>query len=509
MSEQSIFERIRACIMDDGRLSHEFTLDEPKEPNQLSFAPGMIDGAGVFGHYNPGNPEKEAARIIKLLKQYLRKNDNTHLDEIEFIIAGSGFLSLVDLIHDGIRENQKSINLQKLIEFSYDLAKTNQDVNLVKLGISFLGLFELGTNENVLDVVTTLALYDEFTLYAAVAASRWSNGNDVVFQMATRVGGWGKIQAVERLQPETDEIREWILREGCSNSIMDAYLGLTCAEKGDLITALRKDEMDDELFNSVSIIIDALLDEGPVPGISEYKYAEEALTLYLNHAKRKAIRLKHLWHILNICDSMEDSDFSIKSEALARCVEITGNPEWTDRIIKAVERCDEEDLYYACNTASRMDVDISTLLMDVVKANPIEYCSYSQMLYSNPETAKELIELYEAVLPLEEMATGMGDYLFADTLRKEHGCLDFILPALSAYPLQGIRLIKAGLGSPVTRERNMACRALSGWMKTLGKPLAEISPELFSEIERIIQIEMNEQTKETMQRLLDGWSDDG
>jgi len=38
---------------------------------------------------------------------------------------------------------------------------------------------------------------------------------------------------------------------------MDAYLGLECGNKGNLIGALRHGSIDDELFEGISVIIDA------------------------------------------------------------------------------------------------------------------------------------------------------------------------------------------------------------------------------------------------------------
>ena len=102
----------------------------------------------------------------------------------------------------------------------------------------------------------------------------------------------------------------------------------------------------------------------------------------------------------------------------------------------------------------------------------------------------------------------MGDYLFSDKLNQEHQCLDFVFPELAKYPMQGIKLIQTGLNSRVIRGRNMACRALSGWVKVQGKPLAEISAELYSEIVRIHDVEVNEQTKETMKKLIYGGFED-
>ena len=116
---------------------------------------------------------------------------------------------------------------------------------------------------------------------------------------------------MEHLEPETDEVRDWILRNGCANGVMDAYLGLTCAIKGDLISVIRRDSIDNELFGSIAIIIDALLDEGPVAGISEYEHAEEVLSRYLSHAKRHATSVEHLWRILNLRDWAKNAENSL------------------------------------------------------------------------------------------------------------------------------------------------------------------------------------------------------
>jgi hypothetical protein len=218
--------------------------------------------------------------------------------------------------------------------------------------------------------------------------------------------------------------------------------------------------------------------------------------------------LKHLWYILNVKDFAEDSDLANKDEIAAQCAEIKNNPVWTDKIMAAIKKRNDENFFYAYNTASRMDMDISEQLLIIVKENPIESCAYARGLLSKPSVAAELIELYESVLPLDEMATGMGDYYFSDVLLKEHSCLDYILPELKNYPMQGVKLIKTGLGSRVVRERNTACKALSGWVKQQGKPLSDISPELYSEIVRIYEIEVNEHTKERLSKLIDGGFED-
>ena len=59
------------------------------------------------------------------------------------------------------------------------------------------------------------------------------------------------------------------------------------AEKGGLIDVLRKDTIDEELFSSILAIVDALIDEGPVAGISMYENAEEALEQFMRHVESR------------------------------------------------------------------------------------------------------------------------------------------------------------------------------------------------------------------------------
>jgi len=510
MIKQSLYETIENSIdKDSGKLPRGFSIDDDSyAPNKIMFAAGAMDGAGFYQHYTVKELKKEAEKVVKRIKKHLQTSDKSCVDEIQTILAGARTISIVDAILQNIRKNHKEVDAQKLIEFAYNLAKTSDNTELVKLGISLLGLFDLGKHEGFRGVAAVLSLYDEFTLFSVVAASNWTDGNELIFWIAKRVDGWGKIHAVERLKPETDEIRDWILREGCSNYVMDAYLGLTCAAKGDLISVLRQDTIDDELFESVAIIIDALLDEGPGDGINAYDYAEEAISLFMGHAKTRAVNLKHLWQILNVRSFTEDSGLSNKAEIVEQCTAIASNPVWKEKIMATINQCDEENFFYACNTATRMELDISDDLFAVVKKEPLKHCSYMPQLFKNSDMATELIELCETTLPLDEMAEGMGDYLFADKLGQEHWCLDFVLPELTAYPMRGIKLIQTGLNSPVIRGRHMACRALSGWVRMRGKPLVEISPELYSEIVRIYEIEVNDNIKETMKKLMDGEAGD-
>lgn len=504
MIEVSVYERIKANITADGKLPDTFSLDKIHEPNQLGFAPGAMDGIGLY-HTDDVDEKQSAKNIANVLKRYINTGNKKYINEIIDILSDNRAISLIDSILQIFSSDNKGIDPNEMVKKTLKLIKTSSNVEIVKIGIGLLRLVDLGYYKEAEEIFTTLALYEDLTLYAVVAASNWTHGNRIIFRIAKTVDGWGKVHAVEQLKPETAEISEWILRNGCSNGVLDNYLGLTCAEKGDLISVLRQQSMDADMFNSIAIIINALLDEGPVDGISKYKHANEALLHFLRHAETHADCVEHIWRISQVRHWAQNTNEEYVDGVIEQCNVIINYPVWKEKILAAINKHTESyEFYCACNAAAHLKIDISKQLFNIVMEEPLEFYSYMPQLLKNKEMATKIINLCESVLPLDEMAEGMGDYLFPDKLHHEHHCLDFVLPVLAQYPLQGVGLIKTGLNSRVVRGRNMACRALSGWVKKMCEPLEIISPELYSEIDRIYQFEVDEHTKETMRKLLDG-----
>lgn len=495
MSKKSIYSVIRESLTTEGRLPCNFELPrEETVPSELKFMAGAKDGIGVF-HTSPKNPEKVVEKILGFIK-------SGRMEKIAPIIGTYGALQIIDPLLSAIRENAAKVDSARVGIYAESLALESGNEELVKLGIALLGLFDWSDSPEMQDKIITLGLYEEFTLYAVVVAAGWNNGNDVIFKIAKKVDGWGKIHAVEKLEPETDEIREWILHDGCSNAVMDAYLGLECANKGDLIGVLRRDSLDAGLFESIGIIIDALLDEGPIEGISAYEHAEEALLRYLQFAETYAVSLKHLWRILNTESFLDEAELSNKEELLRLCTEIRGRPAWREQILSTLSDPDSKDFFYADNAASRLKIDVADLIYQAIKKDPVKNGGYMSQVFHNAEYAKELTVLYEKVLPLDVMAAGMGDYLFSPSLNQECNCLDSILQELRAYPLMGERLVQAGLQSPVTRNRNFACSVLEEWNKVLGCPAASFSPDLYVVLRRVAAVEVNADIKKMMTNLI-------
>ncbi len=271
----------RVSIYEDIKLNFDGTNynlpDEAIRKSAMGFGwvPGALDGV-VSHHSGSENVDVELAILLRKIALKGKIRDKVKFyKEIEKDQVGVIIDSFIEKIVElNIPKNAK---LHDWIKF---LLCSSSDRGAVKMGIALAGV---GGYSEFLDTILTLGKHEEFTLYSAVAISNLVDDSErILWSLAKSVQGWGRIHLVERLQHTTNtDIKEWILREGYKNSIMYEYLAPIAAKTGELHNALRREEYDYELLLSASDIIEALIMEGPVVGISEYEHPKEVINRYL------------------------------------------------------------------------------------------------------------------------------------------------------------------------------------------------------------------------------------
>ena len=178
-------------------------------------------------------------------------------------------LAYVDAAQKWILDHSEELDAQNLYLFARHLLFYAPEVESVKLALSLLEIISVSGDEELRQAIRELAASDEFTLFALFAVSNWENKNEEIFHMAQKVHGWGRIHAVERLEPDTDEIRHWLLREGVHNDVMPEYSALTVANKIGSLEIVQTSDRNSEDFVAAGIILGALIqcEGGPTDGI--------------------------------------------------------------------------------------------------------------------------------------------------------------------------------------------------------------------------------------------------
>jgi len=475
----------------DGSLpdDDDFWSDSP-----IRWVAGGVDGA--FGHHAEASQKPdEVSELLQLLAKHARKQKRSTRKALYNKVVAADIGGIIDSLLDEAR-SYPGLDPGSIFHEAKWFAEHAAHRNAVKFGIALLGLFH---NEEEKELLLTLGGHEEFTLYAAVAIQNgMEQSNEVLFELAKRVHGWGKIHLVERLDPASREIKDWLLRDGCRNTIMNEYLACVCARHGGLHEALSSHHIDTALFEGATDIIDALIDGGPAEDIDDYEHAPQVLADYLRLAKEMCSTVKHLAVMLNIRDFFAQDEErwaarmsagwteQLRTDTMEANRAIIEQPEWSGKIMKAVDSSHSIERHYATICAERLGVDIWENLYKQFKENPLSDSTLFHLMKSDdPGRIGKLVQFAAVNLPLWEIASGPGEEMGFGEQYAPHRCLDTILQSLDRFEGMGAELVIAGLNSPVIRNRSMAIDALEGWSADAWgeriveavRQLAEIEPD--------------------------------
>ena len=474
----SIFGYMESNLDKEGKLTVKGNRlpDEERryKDEKFRWVSGGMDGA--FGHHGGGgNSEKDAKNVADLVKSISQKNTQSKKVELYNILLKDNLMDFVDPALEKIGASCVSIE-PHLHEYAKWLAFQSPDRGPVKFGIALLGLIR---DKNDMDKIITLGKHEEFTLFSAVALTNtYENPEQKLWKLAKFVDGWGKIHIVERLgKTQNPKIKKWLVREGYKNNIMYEYLAYTCAVGGDLKDELSKPEIDEELLNAAGDIIEALINSGPAEDIDDYDYGAEVVRLYVTHMKSKSDHTLGDFLILHSIKRYlenEEADWKerkdkgwtdeLKSALLIDLYKIISAPKWTQIVLEKQNSTDDQEFWQVDQAAGVLGIDMWDTHWKRLNENPIESALwYNVMKNTNNERIDQVLSLAIDKLPLDKIATGPADELGLGQEYNLHRCLDCLLQDLHKYPTKGFELIKAGLRSPVTRNRNMAIKALSVW----------------------------------------------
>jgi len=275
----SIFELIETSIQPNGELPEDFKLP-PKDPNGVPWADGALDGVYIYHLVENEEDIEPLKNIVFQISEGKFEEAQNNLENLDFFM-----ISRRDPLLNWIIQEQKQININNLCEFTISQLSTSKNIEVIKFCLCVLEIINLETEKDTIEKVKILALSDEFTLYCLNILKNLKNSNEEIFEIAKKVKGWGRIYSVKYLKVTNDKIKEWILEEGCHNYIIPAYTAYTCAKKINLIEILNQDKISSKKFNDISYLMNALLDEEAITGISKLENRELLIERYLEKAK--------------------------------------------------------------------------------------------------------------------------------------------------------------------------------------------------------------------------------
>lgn len=495
--KQSIYEYISSSLK-DGKLPDDFSLSEFTKSDGIVFADGALDGITMY-HMPAFDMKEEDYQVM--VEAVNAINDH------EFEIADGLFqqlekenraLLIANQLQDYIINHEDTIKSGNVYEYGVGTIQLSNHIECVKYALMMLELLVI-KNEETKKLIRTLALSDEFTLYCVHIMTHWVNGNEEIFEIAKNVHGWGRIHAVEFLKPllpRYDEIREWMLKEGINNDVMPSYSALTCWKNANIGSILFVNPTAEE-FKYIGKIIDAMLDEDAIPGISTLDKRKEILLKYLEKAEGFTLTIDDYLVIYHIYQYAKEKDIAEVREQAMRILE-TANAKTI--ILSAVKNGKAIDL------ATEIGIDCKPYVFIQMRNAFLDNYYLCKYLADNESYRKQMYGLFKNNLPLNEMITMPTTALGFEAKYENERALEYLLEVLRKYPLEGIEFVLTGLQCEPIRTRNAALTVLENWVKSLKQPLSVRLPDIQEQLIKLSELEVEESVKEKMNALVNGES---
>jgi hypothetical protein len=336
----------------------------------------------------------------------------------------------------------------------------------VKFGMALLG--KAATQED-LDVLRVLGRHEELTLYAAVALARQSDDPELeLWRLAQGVDGWGRIQIVERLTgTERQEIKDWLLRSGFRNAVMDEYTAYTAATTGDLVAAL-EGPVDEELLAGAVGILRALLAGGPAEDIGDYAEGPRALRMVLERVLAEPTTAEQGLLARDVVALLDGDGDQVphwtpdaRSALLAMAQEVLAHPAWP-RVVEAGLRADDT-FWTADDLGQHVGVDTFPAILERLRRDPFDVYWWQAMRRADESRLGDLLAIADAHFHMSELGTGPALEMGFGPMYRRHSALETLVTGLERFRGRGWPHVRTALLSPVVRTRNMALNTLAAW----------------------------------------------
>ena len=282
----SIFEYISGSITGDGYLPEDFSLPKLDDKQKSMFADGTLDGIQIYHMGFPVIEDTERQTMLDLLRSANKGDTDKAAEGFSTLCEKFSAIVLIDVLQETILDNREELDVQQMVRFADTLISGSSGRELIKVGLIILEIVDTSSDPELRRVIRTLGLSDEFTIFSVFIMRHWPDGQMEILDLARRVHGWGRIHCVRFIEPVNEEITHWLLMNGIDNSVIRDYSALEVFDKINVEGMLDRTDLSDDEAKAVLNIIDAMLVEGPVEGISAVDSPTDLLAKVLKFAER-------------------------------------------------------------------------------------------------------------------------------------------------------------------------------------------------------------------------------
>lgn len=440
--------------------------EPPRDPKKFGWIAGAIDSLGIRGA-DASNEKPDAAAAAVWAVTRSQPDAIMLLAAAELVDELDGPRA-IDQFMDIVRQDRR-LDRDRVAEFARWLCCNGTRRGMVKVGLALLGA--TGTESDAF-LIQRLGLLEELTLYAVVALRNLlADPDPAIFELGRQVTGWGRINAVSRLDgTRHPEIQRWLLRGGAENGVMTEEIAYIAASTGDLRSAL-EGEADEALLEHGGELLRALAQGGPAKDMSDYADGAAAMAAFFEHmtsAELTPKRVQCLEYLERyLAEWAQDNTLISETERLsllASATEVLSRPGCAQIVLGLLKSDRILDVTVGLSLTDRFAIDARPTARRWLQQLPFNGYLWQWLFErASVEEVDALLDQAYELLPLTELNSGPEDKLGLGKEYAADSALQTIIQALRRFPGAGWPLVAAALNNRVTRSRNGALRVLDAW----------------------------------------------
>lgn len=462
----------------------------------VNVAPGFFEG--VIGSESDDATDK-ATVLFELFADFEKENETKEqldgkLGSIYGFMLENSTITYIDSFIDLLSERREEVSVGLIYKIAKMFLTEANHREPIKWAIAFIGLLKL--DEEDIELIALFGLTEEFSKFAAVALYR-KDQNELLFELAKKVHGWGRVTYIRYLQCEHEAIQTWILLEGYKCSIGVNHTAYECAVKGNLLAYIQTHGWSAELYEAAGDLLLGMIGDGPGERIADYEDAKEVIKAFIEEGQTRCRTLDQFWVLVKIFlyllrhadnDGWE-KDENYKTQKRIGDLGLRSGIDWKTMAYEDIRNYKNRDILKA------LGVNVWEELFAIAQEDSEFNEWYVLAETKDIDQYKRLCALAETRFALDEIASGPKDELGLGSEFGKHMDLTMIVQNLRNFDqIIGEPLVAAALQSPVTNNRNMALNVIQTY--------EQIPEGLIDIIKSNLTIDPNENVQERYQNIL-------
>lgn len=515
---ESIYQKIKAALGSRESLPEDFSL----RGLEMTADPYARDGArdaALFFHERRQPIDTEA--LFEAFALLYEEDYGEAFALFKTIFCRYSVVRCLPYLGDSLDSLYAEVNPYPLINAFIKVLKYSDDVELVKFALLALEYVSFERTFELKKLVDTLALADELSFFASLAASRRPEADQMIFETAGKVKGWGRIMLIPRLDFADKKINYWLLREGQYNNARNQYNATVILSRSKIPALLGYNDLPEESFRQITRLY--LYSLRPEPMLVTFEDLDPELQMALAASWLKAagnfplnadgcevmLRLDdYLQYLLiNLAEDGSSAILAEEDELFTPLPDPEIYEPYKEDISFLASLCDgliDVPLFSAVVFKERGELGLIQMkelmglpanpaeAFEIVKENPAEQLEGFRYLLEHPGFFNKCLNYFSDKLPLNAMASGPGAKRSQKSLSDDEKVLLEIIICLRFRPWKGREFMLAGLQSSHVNLRLSALLTLKIWLFQTGVPLKVCDNELRGLLRVLEQYETNE-----------------